>query len=62
MTHLHGRVGDQLATLPPTSKEWLEFAVQISQELDPSSRRVSILKDGPEAPGWYGLFGQPIVA
>lgn len=62
VAHLHGRVGDELSVLPSSSQEWLDLASQLSQELDPSERRLKILEEGDRTPGWYTPFDQPLVS
>ena len=62
VTHLNETAGSQLDALPPNCRERLDLAVQIAQELDPSARRLAVLREQPELPSWYAPFGQPIVS
>ena len=45
--------------LPPSSLQWLADVEQAVTDMDPSSRRSHLLKDGYD-PGWQGPFGQKL--
>lgn len=60
--HLRARVGEHTEPVPPVSQEWLELAVQVCAELDPSLRRLGVMREAPQTPTWYAPFGQPIVS
>lgn len=57
--HLRGALASA-GPLPQVSDEWLAFAEQAVDDLDPSGKRLMLLQRGVR-PGWDGPFGQTLV-
>jgi hypothetical protein len=59
LAHLRQGLGGD-GDLPEKSAEWLAHAQRAADDLDPTARRLELLRRG-EDPGYYGPFGKKLV-
>jgi hypothetical protein len=59
LVHLRG-APEVHPQLPEMSTEWLTHAEQAVADLDPTGRRLRLLRDGAK-PDWSGVFGPKLV-